>query len=75
MIAKKTSKNQLTLPKAMADQFPGVDYFDVREDAGKIILTPVRPDGLRAAQAKMLQLGLSKKHVAEAVVWSRRRGK
>jgi hypothetical protein len=31
MLAKKTSKNQITLPKAIADRFPGVDYFDVRE--------------------------------------------
>ena len=30
MIAKKTSKNQLTLPKKIVDRFPDVDYFDVR---------------------------------------------
>ena len=28
MLAKKTSKNQLTLPKEIADKFPGVDLFE-----------------------------------------------
>ncbi|MBP1732475.1 MAG: hypothetical protein H6Q55_2904 [Deltaproteobacteria bacterium] len=26
MLAKKTSKNQLTLPKEIVKEFPGVDY-------------------------------------------------
>lgn len=30
MLAKKTSKNLLTLPKEIAEKFPGTDYFDVR---------------------------------------------
>ena len=34
MLAKKTSKNQLTLPKEVADKFPGTDYFDVRVEGG-----------------------------------------
>ena len=32
MIAKKTSKNQLTLPKKVVERFPDVEYFDVRVD-------------------------------------------
>ena len=31
MLAKLTSKNQLTLPKAIASAFPGVSYFEVTE--------------------------------------------
>ena len=30
MLAKLTSKNQLTLPKAVVGQFPGARYFEVR---------------------------------------------
>ena len=29
MLAKKTSKNQITLPKEIALKFQGVDYFDI----------------------------------------------
>ena len=44
-LAKKTSKNQLTLPKAVVDRFPGVDYFEVSADADRILLKPVRFGG------------------------------
>ncbi len=29
MLAKKTSKNQLTLPKEIVKAFPDAEYFDV----------------------------------------------
>jgi hypothetical protein len=35
MIAKKTSKNQLTLPKKVVEQFPDVEYFDLSVDETK----------------------------------------
>ncbi len=34
MLAKITSKNQLTLPKAIVKEFPGTDYFDVQAKRG-----------------------------------------
>ena len=40
MLAKKTSKNQLTLPKEVAEKFPGTDYFDVRVEGRVIELRP-----------------------------------
>ena len=43
MLAKKTSKNQITLPKAIVCHFPDIEYFDVREEEGRIVLVPVRP--------------------------------
>ncbi len=33
MLAKLTSKNQLTLPKAVISGFPNAEYFDVTEAA------------------------------------------
>ena len=43
MLAKKTSKNQITLPKAIISHFPDTEYFDVREEDGHIVLVPLRP--------------------------------
>jgi hypothetical protein len=73
MIAKKTSKNQLTLPKRVVDRFPDVEYFAVRVEEGRITLIPVRPDELEKLHAKMASLGLSEQDVAEAVRWARER--
>lgn len=73
MLAKKTSKNQITLPKAVADRFPGVDYFDVREEAGRIVLVPVRPARADEVREKLDGLGITEVDVREAVEWARRK--
>jgi hypothetical protein len=73
MIAKKTSKNQLTLPKKVVERFPGVEYFDVRVTEGTITLIPVSEDRLSQVHARMERLGLSEKDVEDAVAWARNR--
>lgn len=79
MLAKKTSKNQLTLPKEIADRFPGTDYFDVRIEGRGILLRPVRlepddgPDALLLVREKMSQLGVTEDDVAAAVHWARKK--
>lgn len=75
MIAKKTSKNQLTLPKRVVERFPDVEYFDVRVDDAQIILAPVRPGQLRQVQARLKQLGISERDVRDAVAWARSSGR
>ncbi len=72
MLAKLTSKNQLTLPKAVVSSFPGAEYFDVTEDSGRIVLTPVRLTRADAVRNKLVQLGISDDDIAEAVAWARR---
>ena len=72
MLAKLTSKNQLTLPKAVLASCSGTRYFDVTEDSGRIVLTPVRFARAGAVRAKLAELGLSEADIAEAVAWSRR---
>lgn len=72
MIAKKTSKNQLTRPKKVADRFPGVEYFDVRVDEAQITLVPVRPGQVEQVHARLERLGLSGQDVRDAVAWARR---
>lgn len=47
MLAKLTSKNQITLPKAVVSAFKGTDYFDVTEEDGRIMLTPMRVTPVR----------------------------
>lgn len=73
MLAKKTSKNQITLPKDVVRHFPDVDYFDVREDAGRIVLSPVRPGRGDEVREKLARLGITEADVADAVRWARRR--
>ena len=42
MLAKKSSKNQITLPKAIVAAIEEVDYFDITTHNGRIILEPVQ---------------------------------
>ena len=72
MLAKLTSKNQITLPKAVVSKFPGAEYFAVREVDGEIILKPVRMHNLDAVWRKIESLGITEKDVADAVRWARR---
>ena len=71
MLAKLTSKNQLTLPKAIMAGFEDVEYFDVTTDNGRVVLTPVRLVRADAVRAKLAELGVSEADVAEAVAWAR----
>ncbi len=73
MLAKLTTKNQLTLPKAALASCRGAQYFDVTEDKGRIVLTPVRLNRADAVRAKLADLGLAENDVAKAVTWSRKR--
>ena len=71
MLAKKTSKNQITLPKSIVTHFPNVDYFDVQEAGGKIILLPVRPNQAEDVRRHLAELGLGEQDVKDAVAWAR----
>lgn len=73
MLAKLTSKNQLTLPKKVVEQVPGVDLFQVEARNGRIVLTPMRLQKADAVRAKLRELGITERDVAEAVKWARRR--
>jgi hypothetical protein len=72
MLAKLTSKNQLTLPKAVISAFPDVDYFDVTRERGRIVLTPVRLTRAYAVRNRLAELGLTENDVDDAVAWARR---
>ena len=72
-ISKKTSKNQITLPRSVVEHFPGVDYFDVRTEEGRIVLRPVRPDSAERVRRKLAALDLSEDDIEKAVRWARKR--
>jgi hypothetical protein len=72
MLAKITSKNQLTLPKSITNAIGPTEYFEVEAQNGRIILTPVRIQRAEAVRAKLAELGLGEQDVADAVVWARR---
>lgn len=72
MLAKLTSKNQLTLPQAVVRKFSGARYFEVEVEAGHIVLTPVRIAKANAVRAKLAQLGITERDTENAVAWARR---
>ena len=74
MLAKLTSKNQLTLPNAIISAFPGVSYFDVSEQSGRIVLAPVRVHQGDAVRRKLRELGVTEQDVEDAIAWARRAG-
>lgn len=71
MLAKLTSKSQLTLPKAAVQAVGAAEYFDVAVHQGQIVLTPVRIQRGDAVRAKLAALGLTAADVAAAVQWAR----
>jgi len=77
MLAKKTSKNQLTLPKEIVKSFPDAEYFDVSVKERKIILMPVRitpaDAALEGIRDKLKKLGVTEDVVDEAVKWARKK--
>lgn len=74
MLAKLTSKNQLTLPKSVLMHCQGTEYFDVSEENGRIVLTPVRLNRAGAVRSKLADMGITEEDVTEAVNWARQPG-
>lgn len=72
MLAKKTSKNQITLPKTVVTRFKGVDYFDVSTDGECIILRPLQKNRADEVRTRLAQLGIEEEDIAAAVTWARK---
>ena len=73
MLAKLTSKNQITIPKKIMDQLPDVQHFDVSLKNDTIILKPmiIYESDLEQIRSKIKELGLTPDSVAEAIQWAR----
>ena len=72
MLAKKTTKNQITLPKTVITRFAGVEYFDVSTDGECIILRPLQKSRTDEVRARLAELGIDEGDVAAAVSWARK---
>jgi hypothetical protein len=71
MLAKKSSKNQITLPKAIAASFKGVEYFEVSTEKGRIILEPVRTTRGSEVRSRLESLGIRETDIDEAIEYAR----
>lgn len=67
MLAKLIYKNQITLPKSVLAHCQGTEYFDVSEDNGRIVLTPVRLNKADVVRSKLADMGIRENDVADAV--------
>lgn len=75
MIAKLTSKNQLTLPKAIVQQVGTPEYFEIATLDGRLLLTPVKLQKSDAVRNKLDALGISEQDIQDAVTWARNHDK
>jgi len=73
MLAKKTSKNQITIPKKIVDQLPDISYFDIELKEDLIVLKPLKfyDTDLEKIRHKVKTLGIDENTVAEAIQWAR----
>lgn len=72
MLAKKTIKNQITLPKSVATHFTSVEYFEVSTNGECIVLRPLQRSRAVEVRARLEKLGIDEHDVAAAVSWARK---
>lgn len=76
MLAKKTYKNQITIPKEALKGLEEIEYFDVCAQGGQIVLKPVVISGqgerLGRIREKIKALGLTERDIDDAIRWARR---
>ncbi len=76
MLCKKTYKNQITLPKRLMERFGDVEYFDIEEEGGRIILKPVEMKprvSITEIRERIASLGLKEKDIDDAISWARKK--
>jgi len=77
VLAKKTSKNQVTLPKKILKDIPDTDYFDVSLHEGVVMLRPVtvgeHGNRLAAVRQKIRDLGIEPGDIDRAIQQARGR--
>ncbi|MHB8147359.1 MAG: AbrB/MazE/SpoVT family DNA-binding domain-containing protein [Vulcanimicrobiaceae bacterium] len=74
MLAKMTSKNQVTLPKAATNAVGSPRYFEVEVQGGQIVLKPALIVDAGAVREKLARLNIAQGDVAAAVAFARKKG-
>jgi hypothetical protein len=79
MLAKLTSKNQITLPKSAVMAFEGTTYYDVEVVSQGLLLRPAKihvvSQTLEGARKKFKEKGFNEDTIAQAVKWARKQVK
>jgi hypothetical protein len=55
LLAKRTAKIQITLPKGIVKFFSDTEYFDVSVEGNRILLMPVKITEASADYAKLIK--------------------
>lgn len=71
MLVKRTSKNQITIPKDVMRHFSDVEHFEVVAEEDRIILLPLRRSRVGEVRKHLARLGITENDVEDAVAWSR----
>ena len=71
MLAKKSRKNQITLPKAIVAWFKDVGCFEVTTQNGRIILEPLRATQGNEVRSRLENLGIRETDVDAAIAYAR----
>ncbi len=72
MLAKRTSKNQITLPKAIVAGFEDIEYFEISRQDGRIILEPVQINQADKVREKLNVLGIKERDLEGAIQYARK---
>jgi hypothetical protein len=72
MLAKRTSKNQITLPKAIIAGFEDIEYFEISRQDGRIILEPVQINQADKVREKLNALGIKERDLEDAIQYARK---
>jgi bifunctional DNA-binding transcriptional regulator/antitoxin component of YhaV-PrlF toxin-antitoxin module len=74
MLAKLTSKNQLTLPKKAIEALGAVTHFEVEVEVegDHLVLTPARLGAGSVVPRKLAEIGITETDVSDAIAWTRR---
>lgn len=79
ILAKLSSKNQITLPVDIIRGFPGTQYFEVSLSGETIELKPLRlaktGAALEEARASFKAKGFNQDTIATAIRWARKAAK
>jgi hypothetical protein len=76
MFTKKTSRNQVTIPKSLIERLPPTDYFEAEVVGGTLVLRPVivvPMIEIDRVRARLRRSRVGPDTVRRAVQWSRRK--
>ena len=71
MRAKVTGHNQLSFPEELAWALQGREFFEVSEEFGKLVLTPVAVSELDKVRMELANRGITQQDIDDAVKWAR----